>query len=124
MLLLLLLLVLPWTSGTRSYTEPIQEKNNQSLNVKGTGHPQTTYESKMTANNCATGIRAHLTAHAVVPIREGKVVQPRTGVFPDETDHVRSEGLVSHRGCRPELPICRKKPVSELRDRGESVVYS
>ena len=78
----------------------------------------------MTANNCATGIRAHLTAHAVVPIREGKVVQPRTGVFPDETDHVRSEGLVSHRGCRPELPICRKKPVSELRDRGESVVYS
>ena len=69
----------------------------------------------MTANDGTVQKRGHLPVHAVVPVRERPAVYPRANVFLDEGDHVGSKGRVSHRSCRPELPICSKKPVSEPR---------
>src|ERR1700689_1987861 len=85
-----------------------KKNNNQFFNVSNARHPRTTYKSEMTANNSSAVICAHLAVHAVVPIREGKIVQPRASRFLDETDHVGSKGLVGHRGCRPELPVCQR----------------
>ena len=63
----------------------------------------------MTTNDGSVLKRGHLTVLAVVPIWEGTIVYPRAGIFLDERDHGRSKDFVRQGGCRPELPIYRRK---------------
>ena len=64
-----------------------------------------TYESEMTANDRSVLERDHLAGLAIVPVREGTIVYPRTGVFLDSRNHGASKVSIRKGGCCPELPV-------------------